>query len=238
MQASFDMTTDTLGGTTVEKDYKIDAQRVEVYTAQGADLLHPIQLLEPAKFSIFYYQNVGYNRSQHMTDFKFVTLTPIDMTISMQNIALCSALATSISDSFGTSDEGESEDSEFHSLSPTDAKRISHLDSILVKDSDQSTQSASEHKTDISVHSGREPFNKRRIIKIKMTSPEATFTVTNDFQGLDEALFKLVAMNFVLGGEIDYPTGSQLEKPLFGFNTNTRCVIISDFMMKTYLCGQ
>jgi hypothetical protein len=221
MQASFDMTRDTLCGATVEKDYKIDAQRVEIYTAQGADLLHPIQLLEPAKFSIFYYQNVGFNSSQHVTDFKFVTLTPIDVTVSMQNIALANALANSISDSFGSSDEDES-DVEFHSLSPTDAKRIYRLDSALAKESDQSSHAASEHKADFSVHSGRDIPNKRRVVKVKMTSPEATFTVTNDFQGLDEALFKVMAMNFVLGAEVDYPTGAPLEKPLFGFNTNTR----------------
>lgn len=223
MQACFDMTKDTLSGATVEKDYKVDAQRVEMYTAQGADLLHPIQLLEPAKFSIFYYQNVGFNSSQHVTDMKFVTLTPIDVTVSMQNIALANALANSISDSFGSSD-GKESDAEFHSLSPTDARRISRLDSALAKEPDQSSQAVSEHMADLSVHSGMDIPNKRRIVKVKTTLPEATFTVTNDFQGLDEALFKVVAMNFVLGAEVDYPTGARSEKPLFGLNTNTRYV--------------
>jgi len=220
MQASFDMTKDTIGESTVEKDYKIDAQRVEIYTAQGVDLLHPIQLLEPAKFSLFYYQNVGHNSSQHITDVKFVTLTPIDVTVSMQNIALANTLANSISDSFGSSDDVEN-DTEFHNLSSTDAKRISRLDSALARDSDQLTH-ASEHMTEISMYSNKEVLNKKRVVKMKMTSPEATFTVTNDFQGLDEALFKVIAMNFVLGAEIDYPTGTSLEKPLFDFNTNTR----------------
>lgn len=223
MQASFDMTKDNLSGATVEKDYKIDAQRVEIYTAEGADLVHPIQLLEPAKFSIFYYQNVGYNSSQHVTDMKFVTLTPIDITVSMQNIALANALANSISDSFGSSD-GYGSDLEFHSLSPTDANRVSRLDSALARESDQSTQGASELLADISVHSGKDILNKRRVVKVKVTSPKATFTVTNDFQGLDEALFKVVALNFVLGAEMDYPTGAPSEKPLFGLNTNTRYV--------------
>eukprot|EP00804_Cyclotella_cryptica_P002353 CCRYP_004076-RE/>CCRYP_004076-RE protein AED:0.10 eAED:0.10 QI:4221/1/1/1/0.94/0.78/19/1152/1666 len=223
MQASFEMTTDTIGGATVQKDYKIDAQRVEMYTAQGADLLHPVQIAEPAKFSMFFYQN----SAQYLTELKFVTLTPIDVTISMQNLALASALATSISDSFGSSERVNSDKNEFHSLSPSDAKRIARLDSALAKDSELSTQGASEHKTDISVHSGHAVVLKRRIIKIKMTSPEAIFTVTNDFQGLDEALFKVVAMNFVFGGEIDYPTGFASEKPLFAFHTNTS--ILADY---------
>ena len=144
----------------------------------------------------------------------------------MQNLALASALASSISDSFGSSKGGVNNDIEFHSLSPSDTKRISRLDSALAKDSDQSIQGASEHKIDISVHSGQEVAHKRSVIKIKMMSPEAILSVRNDFQGLDEALFKVVAMNFVFGGEIDYPTGFPSEKPLFGFHTNTRYEIL------------
>ena len=93
MQARFEMTTELSSGTTVEKDYKIDAERVEIYTAQGLDLLHPVQILEPAKFAIFYYQKVCSRTATHMTDVKFVTLSPIDLTVSMQNAALASTLA-------------------------------------------------------------------------------------------------------------------------------------------------
>jgi vacuolar protein sorting-associated protein 13A/C len=59
MQAHFEMKNDSASDVTVEKDYQVDAERVEMYTAQGVDLLHPVQILEPAKFSVFYYQHIG-----------------------------------------------------------------------------------------------------------------------------------------------------------------------------------
>ena len=76
MQAHFEMMSDSASDVTVEKDYQVDAERVEIYTAQGVDLLHPVQILEPAKFSVFYYQNIGGTgaSSSHLTDLKCVTL--------------------------------------------------------------------------------------------------------------------------------------------------------------------
>jgi len=225
MQAKFDMVNDRASNVTVEKDYRVDAERVEIYTAQGSSLLHPVQILEPAKFAIFYYQKVGSgsgSSASHLTDVKFVTLSPIDLTVSMQNAALASTLASSISDSFSCDKDGRDEDDEFHSLSATDANRIARLDSALMKDDDESTQCPSEHMSNVSVHTGKQLQSTRRIIKLKLTSPEATLTVTNDFQGLDEALFKICSMNTVFGGEISYPGVSLRENPCFGCNINTR----------------
>ena len=183
MQARFEMTTDTSSETTVEKDYKIDAERVEIYTAQGLDLLHPVQILEPAKFALFYYNKVCARTATVLTDVKFVTLSPIDLTVSMQNAALASTLASSISDSFAIDEEKTVSDDEFHNLSATDASRIARLDSALMKDTDETTQDPRELPSHVSVHSG-EVQSMRRAIRLKMTSPEATLTVTNDFQGL------------------------------------------------------
>lgn len=183
MQAKFDMTSDTASDAIVEKDYRIDAERVEVYAAQGSQLLHPVQILEPAKFAVFYYQKTGNRSTAHLTDVKFVTLSPIDLTVSMQNAALASTLASSISDSF-SSDEKESEiDNKFHSLSASDANRIARLDSALAKDADESMQGLREHQSNLSVHAGKQPQSTKRAIRLKMTSPEATLTVLNDFQG-------------------------------------------------------
>ncbi|KAL7472999.1 hypothetical protein ACHAXS_013378 [Conticribra weissflogii] len=219
MKATFEMTSNIASNDTVEKDYKIDAERVEIYTAKGASLQHPVSILEPAKFSIFYYQKIG---ETHLTDLKFVTLTPIDLTISMQNAALASALATSISDSF-SSDKDTSEDgAERHSISAKEANRIARLDSELEKVVDiDEPMTPSEHSTDVSVHAGQQIEKMRKLTRLKMTSPEVILTMTNDFQGLDEALFKVIAMNWVFGGELDYPGASVSEKPCFGFNMNT-----------------
>mmetsp|Transcript_2476 Transcript_2476/g.5220 ORF Transcript_2476/g.5220 Transcript_2476/m.5220 type:complete len:2925 (-) Transcript_2476:1534-10308(-) len=227
MKAKFEMTNDRASDMTVEKDYKIDAERVEIYTAQGSKLLHPVQILEPAKFAVFYYQNVGNKSAAHLTDVKFVTLSPIDLTVSMQNAALASALASSISDSFSSDEDSNVDVNEFHSLSVTDASRLARLDSALMKDADESAQCPSEHRSHLSVHDGKPLQSKRRVIRLKMTSPEAALTVTNDFQGLDEALFKIIALNAVFGGEIAYPGVSAHEKPCFGCNINTS--ILADY---------
>ncbi len=182
MQAKFEMTIDSVTESTVEKDYKIDAERVEIYTAQGVNSIHPVQILEPAKFAIFYYQSVCNKRAEHSTDLKFVTLSPIDLTISMQNAALASTLASSISDSFA--DEGKIiGDNEFHPLSTTDANRLARLDSALIKDADEPSEDLSEKISRLSSHAG-DLRSMRRSIRLKMTSPEATLTVINDFQGL------------------------------------------------------
>lgn len=222
MKANFEMTNEQQSDVTIEKDYKVDAERVEIYTAQGSNLLHPVQILEPAKFAIFFYQKVGSVNAPHLTDVKFVTLSPIDLTVSMQNAALASALATSITDSFASDDANSVEDDEFHALSPADASRIARLDSALAKDADESTQDPSEHLSNISLHDKKQQKSTRRAIRLKMTSPEATLTVTNDFQGLDEALFKICAENAVFGGEVTYSGDSIDEKPCFGCNINTR----------------
>jgi len=228
MKATFEKVENEVNDETLQKDYKIDAERVEIYTAQGVDLLHPVQILEPAKFALFYYQDIGNDDSPHVTDIKFVTLSPIEVTFSMQNAALASALATSITDAFGNNDSvNESIDDEFH-FPANDANRIARLESALDKDSAVSTAAPSEHGTDLSVHSGNKLSTKakRRIIRLKSTIPEAATTVTNDFQGLDEALFKIVVMNCVAGGEIDYPSLTS-DKPCFGCNMNTS--VLADY---------
>lgn len=104
----------------------------------------------------------------------------------MQNAALASALASSISDSFSTDQGGYDDSNEFHSLSAKAASRLVRLDSALMKDADESTQSASEHQSNLSVHSGKQMNTMRRVLRLKMTSPEAQLTMLNDFQGLDE----------------------------------------------------
>ena len=103
--------------------------------------------------------------------------------VSMQNAALASTLASSISDSFAIDEERTVSNNEFHSLFPMDASRIARLDSALMKDTDENTQDPSEQPSNFSVHPG-EMQSMRRAIRLKMTSPEATLTVTNNFQGL------------------------------------------------------
>ncbi|KAL7524886.1 hypothetical protein ACHAWF_001122, partial [Thalassiosira exigua] len=105
MQANFDITNDSSNDVTMEKDCKLNAERIEIYTAQGADLLYPVQILEPAKLAIFYYEKAGNKNEPTVSYVKIETSTPIYLAVSMQNAALASALASSISDSF-SADKG------------------------------------------------------------------------------------------------------------------------------------
>ena len=226
MKANFEMTSDELGEGVIENDYMLDAERVEIYTAKGAKLYHPVQILEPATFSIHCFQRLGDTVGAESTDLKFVTLTPIDVTISMQNAALASTLVTSISDSFAGNDTVLEDNSEFHSLSTNEASRIAMLSSSLeyVDALDSPNQYPSEHPKDISIHDGDTLQKTKRVMKLRATLPSATLTLINDFQGMDEALFKLKTADCVLGGELDYASVSELEKPCFGCSMNTRQV--------------
>lgn len=226
MQARFEKTADVVSDTIVEKDYRIDAERVEIYTAQGVDMLHPVQIMEPAKFAVFYFQQVCDKTSTHLTDLKFVTLSPIDLTVSMQNAALTSTLLSSISDSFAVDEEKSSNENEFRRLSSNTASRIARLESDLLIDTEETNRDTFEQLSVVPDQSG-ESQNIKRVIRLKLTSPEATLTVTNDFQGLDEALFRICAMNAVVGGEITYPGISENEKPCFGCNMHTS--ILADY---------
>ena len=71
---------------------------------------------------------------------------------------------------------------------------------------DEATQDTAEYPNQFPVDVGKQQQKKRQTFRAKMTLPEATLTltVTNDFQGLDDALFKIVAVNSVFGIQVDY----------------------------------
>jgi vacuolar protein sorting-associated protein 13A/C len=144
----------------------------------------------------------------------------------MQNAALTSTLLSSISDSFAVDEEKSSNENEFRRLSSNTASRIARLESDLLIDTEETNQDIFEQLSVVPDQSG-ESQNIKRVIRLKLTSPEATLTVTNDFQGLDEALFRICAMNAVVGGEITYPGISENEKPCFGCNMHTS--ILADY---------
>ena len=182
MQANFEMVNERASNFTVEKDYKVDAERVEIYTAQGSDLLHPVQILEPAKFSCFYYQKIDKRKLSHLTDIKLVTLSPIDLVVSMQNAALASTVFSCLSDSL-SGDDFEDERPEFQTLSTQDANRIARLDSELEKEGNETPNGVlTEHLIDPSFYGNGKGRDVKRVVRLKMTLPEATLTVTNDFQ--------------------------------------------------------
>eukprot|EP00970_Alexandrium_tamarense_P018299 scaffold13326_cov204-Alexandrium_tamarense.AAC.32 len=224
MKVNFEMITDIARGMATENECKIDAERVEIYTAKGVDLRHPVQLLEPAKLSASYYQKAGRNGDADLIELKFATLSPVDLTISMQNMALMQALISSIVGSFGDdrAQDGTFDD-DFHALSNAESDRIEQIESSLEKESghDLPIHQHSKHP-DVSVHLDPQLVKPKTKIHVKVTLSETKVTVANDFQGMDEAVFKVTMMHYLLSGEIDHEGEGDSGKPTFGCDLNTR----------------
>jgi len=179
--------------------------------------------LEPIQFSLHCLQRVDKNDGGDSMDVKFACLAPVYISISMQNVALASAIATSLSEAFFEDSVAEVEVDEFCSLSEAETSKIELLNSALeqVGDIDDLNHNRSDHPNDISAHDGNPSKQTKQMLKLRATLPSATITLINDFQGMDLALFKLTTTHCVFGGEVDFPVLSDSESPLFGCNVNT-----------------
>lgn len=90
IEGSADLTSDILTGEVIGGDHQLHGENVEIYTAQGIELLSPVQIMEPAVFSIFLTTaSIDSGRRQEV-DLKTVTLSNIELTLSMQNIGKAS----------------------------------------------------------------------------------------------------------------------------------------------------
>ncbi|KAL7469473.1 hypothetical protein ACHAXS_009736 [Conticribra weissflogii] len=223
MKATVDLTTEGANEEVSNEDFKLDSERIEIYTAKGANLHHPVQILEPIQFSLHLLRRVDKNEGRDSMDLKFATLAPVDISISMQNAALASAIAASLSEAFFEDSAAEAEVDEFRSLSEAETSKIELLNSALeqVGDIDDFNNYRSDHPNDISAHDGSIPKQTKQKLKLRVTLPSARITLINDFQGMDLALFKLTASHCVFGGEVDFPGLSDSESPMFGCNLNT-----------------
>ena len=86
IEGSIDLTSDIMTGEVIDGDHQMHGENVEVYTAQGIELLSPVQIMEPAVFSAFLTTASIENGRRQEVDLKTVTLSHIEMTLSMQNI--------------------------------------------------------------------------------------------------------------------------------------------------------
>ena len=70
----------------------IDPATTEICAAQGIELFSPVQIMEPAVFSVFLTTaSIDSGRRQEI-DLKTVTLSHIEVTLSMQNIGKASPI--------------------------------------------------------------------------------------------------------------------------------------------------
>ena len=242
MDASVVFTSDSVSGETISSVYELNGERIEAYTAQGKDLDSPVQLLEPAKFSIFYStKNLKEERKQEI-ELKIVALSNIHIIASMQNMALLKAISSSITDSFSEGNSQDQGEGKLQALSEQETSRLEQLASALEKtESDASIKSQnfgsfqsimpeSSLAPDASTRDSVQCYQGKNL-KVRATIPETIFVLINDLQGRDDALFKVLWKNVVLGAEVDYPSESdenvgrsnvpESTGPKFRFHMNT-----------------
>jgi len=212
-EASLTVISNTVSGTTMESDFQLHGERIEVFTAEGKDLNFPVQILEPAKFSAFF--NSTKQKYHNSINIAIVTLTPVQSTISMQNIAFVLGVLSSMSDVLGRTQNKVGDVSQDQKLSPDEAAEVLQLASELEENdsstNDDQTGYESSHRIESDSSCAETIADEDKInrtISCKLTLPDIAVTVINDLQGLDQALFKIGMRSCVFG--VDLSTGSDV----------------------------
>jgi hypothetical protein len=218
-------------GTERKTDFDFHGVDLEAYTAYGFSLSRPLQILDPVSLSLFY--NLLNKDGQSPTiEIRAVTLTDVDTTISMQNIALVEVIVSGLME-FSTNKVGESDMQGF--LSDDEVNRISALAAEL-----DSNEDGFKPKSDVSFHvdnsmNASSTHSAKSVVTstspyfwiIRMTIPRILVTLVNDLQGLDEPLLRMDSSNVVVGAE--YRTGMHLSKIEPLFDAHVHCSLNADY---------
>ena len=203
---------------------QMHGDELECYSAFGRDLESALQILEPTKLSV--YVNMKRTRDQSRTlDVTVASMEPVDIMLSMRNVALVSAILNSTSTCFEEGPDG----GESTFLDESEAKRIERLASALEKDDiDQSTHSQVSSISSFRGVPETVTTEPAMAISFRVTAPEALVTVINDLQGLDDPLFRIAIRNSVANARIrEAPLGSSPSFTMFDFNTHMS--VLADF---------
>ena len=208
---------------------ELHGECMEVYTAFGSKFTSPIQVMEPASVSTFFtFKPAGENTKE--LNIRFVTLSPVDITFSMQNAALINAITSSCVDCFNIGEIDMVGEGAPAPLSDLEASRIEALASaleshnVLKRDSSSALQEQSTvDESSVSIKS--EAMDSMSIItRVQVTMTETKLTIVNDLQGLEEPLFRLNASNFVAGAEVHQGIAASLDslsQTTFHFQVNS-----------------
>ena len=86
IESVLDFTSDITSGEIINSDHQLHGDHIEIYTAQGVELLTPVQILEPSVFSVFLSKASLEGGKRQEIDVNAVTLSHIELILSMQNI--------------------------------------------------------------------------------------------------------------------------------------------------------
>jgi hypothetical protein len=202
-EARYSSSAEVATGLLVSMNAEFQGAHMEVYTAYGLDLDHPMQVLEPTQVTLYLSssRNPGEN-DKSTVDIRAATLAPIDLTLSMRNVALANAIVSSIFESFGAEDDIE--DTPMHEILDADQTREIERLARALESGDDVNLSAhgkiDDSAADASSFSNSEVFE--RTISVKVTISEATISVVNDLQGLDDALLRITTRSTMINGQL------------------------------------
>ena len=227
VSASID--TDDRTGSLIKASAQMHADGIEMYTAFGRDLAGAVQILDPTKLSLYISFSSPTTQSQTL-DVRCAAISPINMTLSMRNIALVNAILSSVFD--GADDPVSVNIDQLRSLDEQEASRLERLSRALESDS-----LTTEHRSsDISIDDQTErKSEKNESVSLgestfKLTTPECAFTLVNDLQGLDDALIRVSFHNIVANGIMKTGLQNSSEgQPYTGFDFNFHTSVVSDY---------
>ena len=226
IEATAKMVSNIYTGSLVNLNFELHGDRFEFYAAEGDQLEAPVQILNPAKLSVFI--STKTKDGQSITEFTFVSLSDFDIILSMRQYALLLAIAASSKDALVKNDTHEESASVDDSLSEKATEKIDKLARALEQSDDDSSVSEariSRHSTTASQSSHGTKKANQRVIKIKFTLPNTNVTVVNDLQGVDEALFKVSVASFINNTELSLSE----KKSDCIFHSHTFMMIYADY---------
>ena len=247
----------------VSSNYELNWDHVEVFTAHGRQLSSPIQIVEPCNISAMYRTEVE-NQSKE-SELKFWTLDEINFTISMQDIALLLSILGSFRDAFeeesDPDDKGSDNPSHFdgncdkiHATKELSEEERRKIKMLFIEMQGTLGNEMGYESTEVALHdvanvSHNPSINdassatdrNSRLIRVNVSFPQTSLTFINDLQGTDDGLLNLFVRDFLIDGEIQYPSsgeahssssttlpaGSNIIKPVFKFELSN--IVSADY---------
>jgi len=232
-EAIVSLGTSAESGEVVNMDTQFHGDAIEVYTAFGHDLHSAVQILDPTRVSL--YVNIKSSAEEgKVADVRFAVITPVDLTLSMRNVALINAIVDSLSVCIDAS-ESEPPIGTSVELSQEETKRIEKLSTVLetpdldtsfhTQQSTLSTAASTVSSSDLASSA-----NTRSEVRVKLTTPEMKLTLINDLQGVDDALLRFTTSNFVANGRMGTVVRSGDHGSSYqGFDFNLHTSILADY---------
>jgi vacuolar protein sorting-associated protein 13A/C len=228
-EALLTMTGDFSTGETRNFQGHVHGEELESYTAFGKTVESAMQLIEPTKLSL--YLNMKDDFDSKVVDIRGAAMEHLEVILSMRNIALMNAILANLSSNL----LGDGGSASLGVLGDDETKRIEKLAMELAADrTDSSFQSQRVDSLSKALSSTEEHYEgdgaSTAFTAMQFTLPQVRFTLINDFQGLDEPLFRISLHNSVFNGKVRHGVLIKDRSNAYdGFDFHTTMSIGADF---------